>query len=160
MLSWTFGMDSKKYGSVDWDHARQLRNETRVDFNSVSQSKKTDQEASPEIESKDGNLSSELITKKEEFHPLSKSEYQEIVKATRRKQVHTLFLEELEHVFHQLGGRAVQMTNCHFEVSFDINESYNIDKVEVLLRDYFLDLEYDVIVAERCDDRKVIFTLT
>ncbi len=165
MLSWGFGIDSKKFSPVDWDRSRQLiprpelRNETKVDWDSISQSKKKDQEASSENKEKDGNLPSNLIAEKE-FYPLTKLEYQEIVKAKRREQVHNLFLEELEHVFHQLGEKAVQMTDCHFEVSFDINETYDIDKAEVLLRDYFLDLEYDVIVAERGDERKVIFTLT
>lgn len=163
MLNWTFGMNPKKFSPGDWSHTHQsvlaseLKNEARVD--SGLQPKKMDQDSSLEPESKGENLSNNQVTKKE-FYPLSKLEYREIVKAKRREQVHSLFLEELDHVFYQLGEKALQMTNCHFEVSFDINETYDIDKVEVLLRDYFLDLGYDVIVAERGDDRHVIFTLT
>ncbi len=180
MLSWTFGMDPKKFSPVDWKRTRQLtpiselRREMGVDWSTIPQKK--EKEDVSEANAKDRNLFGKIITDKEEFCPLTKLAYQSIVKAKRREQVHNLFLEEIEQVFDQLEERAMQMTDCHFEVAFDINIAYDIDKVEVLLRDYFLDLGFDVIVAERNDERsgergderndernderKVVFTLT
>lgn len=162
MLSWGFGINPKKFNSVDWKRTRQitpiseLRREMGVDWSAIQQKK--------EEEASDVKVTIE----KEEVYPLTKLAYQEIVKAKRRENVHNLFLGEIEQVFDQLEERAMQMTDCHFEVSFGINASYDIDKVEVLLRDYFLDLGFDVIVAERNDERsgerdderKVVFTLT
>ncbi len=153
-------MDAKKFSPIDWKRARQLtplselRRDMGVDWRTVSQEKK-------EVETTEGNLLNKIINSdKEEFCPLTKLKYQAIVKARRRQQVHDNFLEELGQVFDQLEYRAMQMTDCHFEVSFDIGNDYDIDKVEVLLRDYFLDLGFDVIVAERGDEQKVVLTLT
>jgi len=168
MLSWGFGIDPKKYGPVDWECPRQicpipvseLRREIGTQWNGVSQK----EEKEEGIEDTDKSLLNRSILNKEneEFYPLSKMAYQAIVKAKRREQVHSLFLEELMQVFDQLEEKAKEMSECHFEVSFDINEAYNIDKVEVLLRDYFMDLGFEAIVAERGEDdeRKVVFTLT
>ena len=162
MLSWGFGINPKKFNSVDWKRTRQitpiseLRREMGADW--ITNQQKKEEDASD----------AKVTIEKEGVYPLTKLAYQEIVKAKRRENVHNLFLGEMEQVFDQLEERAMQMTDCHFEVSFDIRESYDIDKVEVLLRDYFLDLGFDVIVAERnderndeqCDERKVVFTLT
>ncbi len=180
MLSWGFGIDSKKFGPIDWRRTRQLiplseiRREMSTDWSSIPQ--KIEKEEVSETDTRNKGLlrakhsvlsdirAEHLLTEKEEFYPLTKIAYQSIVKAKRREYVHSLFLEELDQVFNQMEERAMQMTDCHFEVSFDIKEAYDIDKVEVLLRDYFLDLEFDVIVAERSNeqlgDRKVVFTLT
>jgi hypothetical protein len=161
-------MDSKKFGSVGWNRSRELvhlselRRDTGIDWKTFAQRK--EEENVSKTSNKTESLLSKLEVGKEEFYPLTKSEYREIVKVTRREQVHNLFLEEMEQVFQQLEERAMQMVDCHFEVSFDINEAYDIDKAEILLRDYFLDLGFDVIVAERNDEQsneqKVVFTLT
>jgi hypothetical protein len=168
MLSWGFGIDPKKYGPADWKRPRQL---TPIPISELRREIGTQWSGMPQEEEKEEKEEgifkkpldvSCLNTDKEEFYPLTKMAYQAIVKAKRREQVHSLFLEELMQVFDQLEEKATQMTDCHFEVSFDINEAYNIDKVEILLRDYFMDLGFEVIVAERGEDdeRKVVFTLT
>ncbi len=186
MLSWTFGMDPKKFGPIDWRRTRQsiplseIRREMATEWSipqkmeKVSTSEtdtrnkgllRAEHSVLEDVRAKHSVLEDigKSIAEKEQFYPLSKIAYQSIVKTKRREHVHSLFLEELEQVFNQLEDKAMQMIDCHFEVSFDIKEAYDIDKVEILLRDYFLDLEFDVIVAERNDeqsDRKVVFTLT
>lgn len=168
MLSWGFGIDPKKYAPVDWKRPRQLtpipiselRREIGTQWSGIPQ--KEEKEEKEEGFLKKPLNESCLDTEREEFYPLTKTAYQKIVKAKRREQVHSLFLEELIQVFEQLEEKAKEMTDCHFEVSFDVNEAYNIDNVEILLRDYFMDLDFEVIVAERGDDdeRRVIFTLS
>ena len=98
------------------------------------------------------------------FVPLSKSDYYNISKNRRRREIHRLFEDELIEIFNKMEDQALQLRDCHFEVSFNIQyiDNEDMDLIEELLRDYFIDLGYNVVVADRTyeDIDQIILTLT
>ena len=174
MLSWVFNTDASRFCPIDQNHKplslSELKREMGVDLDVIPHSNKNvniddfglkiselnaECNVEPEVES-NGTYKSNLA----DFSPLTKLEYQTIVKGERRTRVHALFSKELEDVSNQLRKQAMKMTNCRFEVAFDIIDTHVIGEAEILLRDYFIDLGFDVIVAERDHGRCVVLTLT
>ncbi len=92
---------------------------------------------------------------------LSKEEYLKIVQNQREEFVHKHFGETLETAFKGLRTEADKMRHCHYEVTFDIPDHFDVNQMEETLRSYFRGLHYEVIAEPRKEDTKsIVLTLT
>ena len=92
---------------------------------------------------------------------LSKAKYQEIVQNKCREFVHKHFADVLSKLFMILEEDAKKMKHCHREVTFETPNHFDVDKIEVLLGEYFKDIGFSVIAEPRKDDTTdIVLTLT
>ncbi len=105
-----------------------------------------------------GSLTGHIFTKTGEIHyTLSKFEYNELVKKKRQEYVHTYFYPELYKFYLDLEIDAKAIKPCHRNITFKVPLSFDIDKTEVVLCEYFKDLGYKTLTEIKKDN---ILTLT
>jgi hypothetical protein len=90
---------------------------------------------------------------------VTKAEYSSVLKTKRSEFVHSHFEKELSILFKNLADDAKNMKQCHRECSFEIPDHFNKDKMEALLKAYFLDLGYTPI-TENSSDNTITITIT
>lgn len=87
----------------------------------------------------------------------TKKDYVHVVRQKRQDFIHKHFSEELSVIFNNLRVESSKMKHCHFEVSFDIPEHFDISKIEHMIKEYFRDLGYKPIPEPR---KEGIMTVT
>lgn len=91
----------------------------------------------------------------------TKNRYLETFQAKRKDFIHRHFGDILPQIFDKLEKSAQLMKNCHVDIEIPIPEHFDIDKSEVMLREYFKDLGYTSIPTARKEyETTVILTLT
>lgn len=92
---------------------------------------------------------------------LKKEDYLRIVQEKRSKFVHKHFGKEIDGFFEKMKEEALKMRNCHFEISIEVPDYFDVYKTEEVLRNYFKDLGYETISEPRKEDTSlVVLTLT
>ncbi len=95
--------------------------------------------------------------------PFTKDEYNAAVKRQRMNFLNKHFGPPLAEVSRLLREDAEKMRVCRREVSFEIPDHFDVDKMENVLRLYFEDLGYKPLVEPRNtgeESRKILITLT
>ena len=94
---------------------------------------------------------------------VTKAEYSSVLKTKRSDFVHSHFEKELVVLFKNLAEDAEKMKPCHRECSFEIPDHFNKDRMEALLKAYFLDLGYTPItenLVQNSDKNIITITIT
>jgi hypothetical protein len=89
---------------------------------------------------------------------VTKAEYSSVLKTKRSDFVHSHFEKELAILFKRLAEDAEKMKQCHRECSFEIPDHFNKDRMEALLKAYFIDLGYTPITenSSHSSDKNII----
>lgn len=98
------------------------------------------------------------------FQPFTKEEYSAIVKRHRTELVYSHFGSVLVNLDKLLKDDAEKMRQCRREVTFEIPDHFDIDRMEALLCSHFTDIGYKPLVEprEKSTDliKKIVITLT
>lgn len=97
--------------------------------------------------------------------PFTKDEYNAAVKRQRQNFVFKHFGIPLAEISRLLRDDAEKMRVCRREISFEVPDHFDVDKMESILRLYFEDLGYKPLVEQRnvkdaTESRKILITLT
>nr|QBK86365.1 MAG: hypothetical protein LCMAC102_01600 [Marseillevirus LCMAC102] len=104
---------------------------------------------------------SSIIPPNSSVKQLSKAKYLGIVQNKRREFVHKHFAGVLSKLFMLLEEDAKNIKPCHREATFETPDHFDVDKTEILLREYFKDIGFSVIAEPRKDDiTDIVLTLT
>jgi len=91
----------------------------------------------------------------------TKEDYNRIVQGKRELFILEHFSSVINELFQKLREDAEKMRNCHHEVSFECPDHFNVDRTELILRNYFKDLGYETVADPRKDeDSTITLTLT
>ena len=96
--------------------------------------------------------------------PFTKTSYEMTLIRKRSEFVMKHFEEDCNNIFISLEKSAKAGKECHYEATFIIPEHFDIAKTKVILKRYFEDLGYDVIVERKVEypsesDKLIILTL-
>ena len=96
--------------------------------------------------------------------PFTKASYELTLVRKRAEFVMTHFEEDCNDIFISLEKSAKAGKECHYEATFTIPEHFDIVKTKDILKMYFEDLGYDVIVERKVEypsesDKLIIMTL-
>jgi hypothetical protein len=96
--------------------------------------------------------------------PFTKEEYTSIVRRQRTEFVYKQFGNVLSSLDKFLKEDAEKMRHCRREVTFEIPDHFDIDRMEAVLTSHFVDIGYKPLVEPRDASeetiKKIVITLT
>jgi len=93
--------------------------------------------------------------------PISKEEYDRIVKDRRSEFVYKNFAPQLAALFKTLREDAEQSRVCHRQLTVNIPFCFNAESIEAVLCSYFSDLGYKTLTETQTGEKdKITITIT